>query len=380
MEALGQAKFFSTLDLTSGYWQVEVAEHDKQKTAFSTPMGLFEANRMPFGLQNAPSTFQRLMTCCFGDLNFTHLLIYLDDLIIFSKTFDEHLERLQLGFDKPQKHGLKLKPSKCQLMRKEVQYLGHLVSAEGVHTDPEKISRVKDWVRPTNRKEVLQFLGFVGYYRRYMSGYSALAAPLYRLTSGDPKRKKRGRNKSLTPDPPFLWTEDCETAFQTLKGRLTTAPVLGYPDYSLPFVLQTDASGEGLGAVLVQVQGGKERVIAFASRGLSPAETRYRAHKLEFLALKWAVTDKFYDHLYGRRFSVLTDNNPLKYVMSSAKLDATGQRWVSRLTGFEFDVQYRRGKCNANADALSRMSTQEVTEVLQHAPSRWDQVCLHRRQ
>ena len=368
LEALGQAKYFSTLDLTSGYWQVEVAEHDKHKTAFSTPMGLFEANRMPFGLQNAPSTFQRLMTCCFGDLNFTHLLIYLDDLIIFSKTFDEHLERLQLVFDRLQQHGLKLKPSKCQLMRKEVQYLGHLVSAEGIRTDPEKISRVKDWRRPTSRKEVLQFLGFTGYYRRYVNGYSALAAPLYRLTAGDPRKKKRGGRKSLIPDPPFLWTKECEESFQALIEKLTTAPVLGYPDYSQPFVLQTDASGEGLGAVLVQVQEGAERVIAYASRGLSPAETRYAAHKLEFLALKWAVTDKFYDHLYGRRFSVLTDNNPLKYVLSSAKLDATGQRWVSRLSAFDFDIQYRRGRSNANADALSRMSNQEVTEVLHTCP------------
>ena len=150
LEALGQAKFFSTLDLTSGYWQVEVSEHDKHKTAFSTPVGLFEANRMPFGLQNAPSTFQRLMACCFGDLNFTHLLIYLDDLIIFSKTFDKHLERLQLVFDRLKEHGLKLRPSKGQLMRQEVQYMGHVVSAEGVWTDPEKITAVKDLVRPTN--------------------------------------------------------------------------------------------------------------------------------------------------------------------------------------------------------------------------------------
>lgn len=196
LEALGQAKYFSTLDLTSGYWQVEVAQQDKHKTAFSTPMGLFGANRMPFGLQNAPSTFQRLMTCCFGDLNFTHLLIYLDDLIIFSKTFNEHLERLQLVFDRLREHGLKLKPSKCQLVRKEVQCLGHLVSAKGIRTDPEKISRVKDWARPTNRKEVLQFLGFAGYYRRYVNGYSVLAAPLYRLTAGDPRKKKRGGRKA----------------------------------------------------------------------------------------------------------------------------------------------------------------------------------------
>lgn len=370
LEALGQAKYFSTLDLTSGYWQVEVVEHDRHKTAFSTPMGLFEANRMPFGLQNAPSTFQRLMTCCFGDLNFTHLLIYLDDLIIFSKSFDEHLQRLQMVFDRLQEHGLKLKPSKCQLVRKEVQYLGHLVSAEGIRTDPEKISRVKDWPRPTNRKEVLQFLGFVGYYRRYVLGYSTLAAPLYRLTTGDPRRKKRGGKKSAAADPPFLWTSECELAFQTLKESLMTAPVLGYPDYSIPFVLQTDASGGGLGAVLAQVQDGAERVIAYASRSLSPAETRYPAHKLEFLALKWAVTDKFYDHLYGRKFSVQTDNNPLKYVMTSAKLDATGQRWVSRLSAFDFDIQYKRGQSNSNADALSRLSYQEVTQVLQSCPQR----------
>ncbi|KAL0161439.1 hypothetical protein M9458_045164 [Cirrhinus mrigala] len=360
LEALGQAKYFSTLDLTSGYWQVEVAEQDKHKTAFSTPMGLFEANRMPFGLQNAPSTFQRLMTSCFGDLNFTHLLIYLDDIIIFSKSFNEHLERLQLAFDRLREHGLKLKPSKCQLVRKEVQYLGHLVSAEGIRTDPEKISKVKDWERPTNR--------FVGYYRRYVKGYSNLAAPLYRLTSGDPRKKKRGTQKNPSPDQPFLWTADCEEAFQSLKEKLISAPVLGYPDYSLPFLLQTDASGMGLGAVLVQVQDGVERVIAYASRGLSPPETRYPAHKLEFLALKWAVTDKFHDHLYGRKFSVLTDNNPLKYVMTSAKLDATGQRWVSHLSIYDFDIQYRRGQDNSNADALSRMSNQEVAETLQSCP------------
>lgn len=344
LESLGQAKYFSTLDLTSGYWQVEVAEQDKHKTAFSTPMGLFEANRMPFGLQNAPSTFQRLLTCCFGDMNFTHLLIYLDDIIVFSKSFDQHLERLQLVFDRLRDHGLKLKPAKCQFVQKEVNYLGHLVSANGIRTDPEKIGKVKDWPTPTNRKEVLQFLGFAGYYRRYVKGYSSLAAPLYRLTSGDPRIKKRGAHKSQLTDLHFLWTLECEQAFLALKNKLIHAPVLGYPDYSLPFVLQTDASREGLGAVLAQTQDGMERVIAYASRGLSPPETRYPAHKLEFLALKWAVTDKFHDHLYGRKFSVLTDNNPLKYVMTTAKLDATGQRWVARLSTFDFNIQYRRGK------------------------------------
>lgn len=370
LEALGQAKYFSTLDLTSGYWQVEVAEHDKHKTAFTTPMGLYEANRMPFGLQNAPSTFQRLMTCCFGDLNYSHLLIYLDDLIIFSKNFEEHLQRLQLVFDRLREHGLKLKPSKCHLMRREVQYLGHLVSSGGIRTDPEKISKVKDWPQPTNRKEVLQFLGFAGYYRRFVESYAKLAAPLYRLTSGDPKRKIRGKKMPAAPDTPFLWTDECTKAFNALKEKLTSAPLLGYPDYTLPFVLQTDASGEGLGAVLAQIQDGSERVIAYASRGLSPPETRYPAHKLEFLALKWAVTGKFFDHLYGHKFSVLTDNNPLKYVMTTAKLDATGQRWVSQLSGFDFDIHYRQGRTNSNADALSRMSSQDVCKALQSCPQR----------
>lgn len=370
LEALGQSKYFSTLDLTSGYWQVEVAERDKHKTAFSTPMGLFEANRMPFGLQNAPSTFQRLMTCCFGDMNFVNLLIYLDDIIIFSATFEEHLERLQRVFDRLREHGLKLKPSKCHLMREEVQYLGHLVSAEGIRTDPEKIGKVKDWRRPADRREVLQFLGFAGYYRRFVGGYAKLAAPLYRLTSGDPRKKRRGTKAPSMPLPVFQWTEECESAFQALKEKLTTAPVLCFPDYNLPFILQTDASGEGLGAVLAQVQDGQERVVAYASKGLNPAETRYPAHKLEFLALKWAATEKFRDHLYGHKFSVLTDNNPLKYVMTSAKLDAHGQRWVSELSMFDFDIQYRQGKCNANADALSRMSSQDVTQVLQTCPQR----------
>ncbi len=303
-----------------------------------------------------------------GDLNFTHLLIYLDDIIIFSKSFNEHLARLQLVFDRLREHGLKLKPSKCQLVRKEVQYLGHLVSAEGIRTDPEKISKVKNWERPTNRMEVLRFWvsrvttgGMLRVTLTWLLRYT-------RLTSGDPRKKKRGTQKSPGPDQPFLWTAECEEAFQSLKKELISAPVLGYPDYSQPFLLQTDASGMGLGAVSVQVHDGVERVIAYASRGLSPPETRYPAHKLEFLALKWAVTDKFHDHLYGRKFSVLTDNNPLKYVMTSSKLDATGQRWVSQLSTFDFDIQYRRGQDNSNADALSRMSNQKVVETLQSCP------------
>uniref|UniRef100_H3AP44 Gypsy retrotransposon integrase-like protein 1 n=1 Tax=Latimeria chalumnae TaxID=7897 RepID=H3AP44_LATCH len=343
----GKAKYCSTLDLTSGYWQVEMAEQDKPNTSFTTPMDLFKCNQMPFGLQNAPATFQRLMTCCLGDLNFVVLFIYLDDVIVFSSTFEEHLEHLKMVFDRLHTHGLKLKPKKCHLLQEKVKYLGHVVSANGIAMDPEKIQRVRDWKTPTNCKEVSQFLGFAGYCRQFMKNYSKLAALLFCLMAGSPKRGK-GMRKKVAKPPPFFWTDECSQAFSTIKNKLTTAPVLGYADYSLPFILQTDASTEGLGAILAQVQSGVERVIAYASRSLSHTEKRYPAHKLMFLALKWAVAD----YLLERHFTMLTDNNPLVY------------RWIAKLAEFNFEVKYCPGKNNANADGLSRMPLEEVSDVL----------------
>ncbi len=361
LDSLSHAKYFSSLDLTSGYWQVEVAEDDKCKTAFATPMGLYECNRMPFGLQNAPATFQRLMMTCFSDLNLSSVLIYLDDIIVFSSTVEEHIQRLNMVFQRLREHGLKLKPSKCHILQEKVHYLGHVVSGEGISTDPEKIAKVKDWKTPSSSKEVQQFLGFAGYYRRFIKGYSHIAAPLYALTSGDPKKKKKGQKQKPKP-PPFQWTPACEDAFTTLKDKLTSSPVLGYADFSLPFTLETDASGQGLGAVLTQVQDGQQRVIAYASRGLRPSETRYPAHKLEYLAVKWAVTDKFRDYLLGRHFTIITDNNALLYVKSSAKLEAIGQRWQAALAEFDYTIKYRPGKHNDGADALSRMPHQNLDE------------------
>ncbi len=363
LDALGNATFFTTLDLTSGYWQVEVEECDKAKTAFTTPMGLYECNRMPFGLQNAPATFQRLMLSCLGDKNYSTILLYLDDIIVFSSTFEEHLERLDQVFSCLHQHGLKVKPSKCHLLQQEVKYLGHIVSAKGISADPEKISQVSGWQTPSNRKELQRFLGFTGYYRRFIKGYSDIVSPLYKLTSGEPRRKKRGSQikKRHNPPPPFIWTTQHQQAMDTLTFHLTSAPILAYADFTTPFILQTDASGVGLGAVLSQIQNGTERVIAYVSRGLNPAESRYPAHKLEFLAMKWAVTDKLRDYLLGNSFTVLTDNNPLLYVTSSAKLDATGQRWVAALSQFNFTIKYKPGKNNAAADALSRKPQSEMT-------------------
>ena len=236
-----------------------------------------------------------------------------------------------------------------------MRYLGHIVSGKGIATDPDKTTQVKDWPTPTNRKELRRFLGFTGYYRRFIKGYSQIVSPLYRLTSGDPRRRKRGsKRNSPSTTPPFVWTDDCQKAMDLLKKYMTSPPILAYADYDLPFILQTDASGVGLGAVLSQIQNGTERVIAYISRGLNPAESRYPAHKREFLAMKWAITDKLRDYLLGNKFTVLTDNNPLLYVTTSAKLDATGQRWVAALSQFDFTVKYKPGKNNAAADALSR--------------------------
>lgn len=300
LDAPSGAKWFSTLDLASGYNQVPVAERDKSKMAFCTPFGLFEFNRMPFGLCNAPGTFQRLMERIFGDQSFHSLLLYLDDVVVFSTSFHEHLTRLELVLERLQQQGLKLKFSKCHFFQPEVKYLGHVISAAGVATDPEKISVVKEWRTPTTVAQLRSFLGFASYYRRFVEGFAKYAAPLHKLVAKlQPGRKKAQPRASGALQSHWDWS--CEQAFQTLKGKLISAPVLGYADFSKPFVLEIDASNLELGAVLSQDQEGQRRPIAYASRGLRPTErnmSNYSAMKLELLALKWAVTEKFREYLF----------------------------------------------------------------------------------
>ena len=358
IDTLAGSKFFSKLDLRSGYWQVEIEEEDKEKTAFSVGnLGFYQSERMSFGLCNAPATFQRLMEKCMGELHLRECLIFIDDILIFSKTFEEHLARLQSVFGRLEQHNLKLKPSKCEFFKSAVSYLGHIVSEDGISTDPEKTAAIKNWQPPNNVKELRQFLGFSGYYRRFVKNYSSLAQPLNALLEGHcthkTKQKKKPKRKS-SQAAAWVWGEEQQKAFTTLKDKLTNPPILAYADYSLPFSVHTDACGQGLGAVLYQKQDGVEKVIAYASRGLRQGEKKYPAHKLEFLALKWAVTDKFHDYLMGTTFEVLTDSNPLTYVLSTAKLDATGHRWVAALANYEFTIKYRPGKQNAAADGLSR--------------------------
>ena len=311
---------------------------------------------MPFGLCNAPSTFQRLMERMFGDQRFQTLLLYLDDIIIFSSTVEQQLERLEMVLTRLKQEGLKAKLEKCCFFQQQVTYLGHVVSKDGVSTDPAKISAVSEWRRPTNVTELRSFLGFASYYRRFVEGFAKLAAPLHRLVAEvSGTRKKRGSREPLERS----WGEECEQNFHLLKEKLVTAPVLAYADFSRPFVLEIDASHLGLGAVLSQEDDGKRRPVAYASRGLRPTEKNmenYSSMKLELLGLKWALTDKFRDYLLGQKCIVYTDNNPLSY-LNSAKLGALEQRWASQLAAFDFEIRYRPGRVNGNADSLSRQYT-----------------------
>ena len=365
IDCLSGSNWFSVIDLKSGFYQIPMREADKEKTAFICPLGFYQFERMPQGVKGAPATFQRLMEKCMSGLNMMEVLVYMDDLIIFSQSLEEMEKRLARVLDRLQEFGLKVSPEKCQFGCKSVKYLGHVVSEEGVRTDPDKVSDLENWPRPETIRHVKSFLGFAGYYRRFIKDYARIARPLNALTSGCVYPQKRGRpppKRARDPDArkstdPIgdMWTDECEESFQTLKRLLISAPVLAFADISKPFVLHIDASRDGLGGVLYQEQDGKLRPVAYGSRGLSHSEKNYPAHKLEFLALKWAITDKFRDYLYAARGTkVMTDNNPLTYILSSAKLDATGHRWLAALSCFDFTIHYKPGKANIEADALSR--------------------------
>ena len=327
LDSLGGAQIFSTLDLKAGYWQVEMAEECKAYTAFTCgPLGFYECDTMPFGATNAPATFQRLMHDCLGELTMNWCIVYLDDIVIFSDTKEEHLKRLEAVFQKLCAADLKLKLSKCFFFREEIEYLGHVVSGKGISTNPKKVEAVAKWPTPKTVYDIRSFLGFVGYYRRFIKNFSRITKPIREVISGLENQSKRTAKKTY-----IEWTDAADTAFEHLKAMCVSTPILAYPDYQLPFTLHTDSSTDGLGAVLYQKQDGKLRVIAYASRSVSKAGSNNAAHKLEFLALKWAVCEKFHEYLYGSKsFEVFTDNNPLTYVLTSAKLDASGQRWVAK--------------------------------------------------
>ena len=363
LDVLGGAKLFSTIDLASAYNQVEVAPEDRPKTAFTTPFGLFEYNQMPFGLGGAPATFQRVMQTIFREQLLEILIVYLDEIIVFSQDISTHLQRLEMVFQKLQEHRLKIEAKKCQFFRPRVTYLGHVVSADGVATDPAKTEVVTNWPQLQTLKELRSFLGSASYYRRFVPHFAQLAKPLHELVSQLYEGGKHGRQRSRAIGAG--WNEKCQDAFNGLKAALTSPPVLAYPIYTKPFIVEVDASNDGLGAVLSQEQDVKIRPISYASRGLRGAEKNmenYSSRKLELLALKWAVTEEFCEYLISSTFTVLTDNNSLTYLQSKSKLKAVEQRWVSELASFTFNIRSRAGKHNTNADALSRLPREKTEE------------------
>ena len=339
LQALGGAKFFSVLDLTSGYYQVAVHPNDVEKTAFAVPFGLYEYTRLPFGLSNAPATFQRLMQRCLGEQCFDNVLIYLDDIIVYSPDFDTHLTHLDGVFTNLRNHGLKLKPVKCHLLKTEVQYLGRRVSSSGVAVDPQKIKVVREWPEPASVKDVRAFLGFTGFFRHFIQGYASIAGPLFRYLKGDQKQKRRN-TKPI--NGPINLAEAGKQAFHRLVDCVTTSPILSYADFSKLFRVETDASATGLGAILFQQDDDdNSHVIAYASRTLRPAERsdRYSAFKLELLAVKWAITEVFKDYLVCNKCVVVTDHHPLLFI-DKANLGCTEMKWMQQLSSFDYELCY----------------------------------------
>ena len=365
LKSLAGAAHYSTFDLNSGFWQVPMDEESKQYTAFTLgSMGLYECESMPFGLCNAPPTFQRLMQNCLGELNLTYCLIYLDDVIV-----EEHLQRMRVVFDRLQEHGLKLKPSKCDVFKSKINYLAHHVSQKGVLPSKKNLESIAQCPPLDTYTKVKSFVGLVGHYRCFIKGFAKIAAPLYDLTSGDNKDKK-SEHVDLPPE--------ALEAFDHLKGACLQAPILAFPDFDRPFLLETDASGKCLGAVLSQKQvDGWYHPITYASHVMNETEQRYNSNKQEFLTLKWVVMEQFHKYLspYGKNrneFVVRTDNSLLTYIFSSANLDAAGQHWVAHLTSYNFSLEYQKGKDNTVANFLSRMNEclpeEEVQEYLNKIP------------
>ena len=343
LDTLGitQPMLFSTLDLMSGYFQVGLHPKSRDKTTFVTHTGSYRFKRMPQGLAGSPATFSRLVEAVFRGLNWHCCLAYLDDIIIFSNNFDDHLKHLKLVLDRLAEANLKAKPQKCHFACKRVKYLGHLVSPQGISPDPQKLEAVQSHKQPQNLRELRHFLGLTGFYRKFVQGYSHIARPLHCLTQ---------------KDVPFIWTDACETSFQTLKNALLSSPILAFPDFDEEFKLYTDASSQAIGASICQVKQGVEKPIAYYGRALTKAERNYTITELEGLAVVNAV-DFFDLYLRHSHFIIFTDHAPLTSLFKNKNpKNSRLLRWILFMSGYDYEIKYRTGKQNQVADALSRRS------------------------
>ncbi|KAL0536214.1 hypothetical protein IC582_025155 [Cucumis melo] len=347
-DQLQGATVFSKIDLRSGYHQLRIKDGDVPKTAFRSRYGHYEFIVMSFGLTNAPAVFMDLMNRVFREFLDTFVIVFIDDILIYSKTEAEHEEHLHIVLQTLRDNKLYVKFSKCEFWLKQVSFLGHVVSKAGVSVDPAKIEAVTGWTRPSTVSEVRSFLGLTGYYRRFVENFSRIATPLTQLT-------RKGT--------PFVWSKACEDSFQNLKQKLVTAPVLTVPDGSGSFVIYSDASKKGLGCVLMQ-QG---KVVAYASRQLKSHEQNYPTHDLELAAVVFAL--KIWRHyLYGEKIQIFTDHKSLKYFFTQKELNMRQRRWLELVKDYDCEILYHPGKANVVADALSRKVSHSAALITRQAP------------
>lgn len=339
LDKLGRCMYFTTLDLASGFHQVEVDERDIPKTAFSVENGHYEFLRMPFGLKNAPSTFQRVMDNVLREHIGVICLVYMDDIIVFSTSLTEHIDNLAKIFKTLRKHNLKVQLDKSEFLQKEVAFLGHIVTPDGVKPNPDKIQIIKKWPLPSNEKELRGFLGILGYYRKFIRDFAKIAKPL---------------TNALRKGEQISHSKDFVDSFNKCKHILTSSNILQYPDFNRQFILTTDASNYAIGAVLSQGSIGSDKPIAFASRTLNKSEEKYSAIEKELLAVVWACK-YFRPYLYGRKFILYTDHKPLTYGLNLKDTNNRLVHWRLSLSEFDYEIRYRPGKQNIVADSLSRV-------------------------
>ncbi|GJZ66794.1 putative reverse transcriptase domain-containing protein [Tanacetum coccineum] len=333
-DQLQGSSIYSKIDLRSGYHQLRVREQDIPKTAFRTRYGHYEFQVMPFGLTNAPAVFMDLMNRVCKPYLDKFVIVFIDDILIYSKDEKEHEEHLKAILELLKKEKLYAKFSKCEFWIPKVQFLGHVIDSRGIHVDPAKIESIKDWASPKTPTEIRQFLGLAGYYRRFIEGFSKIAKPMTKLTQKGIK---------------FDWGEKEENAFQLIKQKLCSAPILALPEGSEDFVVYCDASHKGLGVVLMQ----REKVIAYASRQLKVHEKNYTTHDLELGSVVFAL--KIWRHyLYGTKCTVFTDHKSLQHILDQKELNMRQRRWLELLSDYDCDIRYHLGKANVVAYALSQ--------------------------
>jgi hypothetical protein len=336
LDGLGKCKYFSCLDLSQGYYQVKLETKDRPCTAFSTENGHWQMKRMPQGLKISPSSFSRMMSIAMSGLTQENCFIYLDDIIVFGRNLIHHNSNLIKIFERLRKVNLKIHPNKCHFLRKEVLYLGHLITDKGILPDSSKSDAIKNYPIPNNQDETRSFVALANYYRRFIENFAVIALPLNRL---------------LKKNVPFKWTSDCQESFEILKNKLISPKILQYPNFEQDFVLHTDASGFALGAVLANHDG---KPVAYASRALKAAEINYSVPEKEMLAIVWAVKH-FRPYLFGRHFMVKTDHRPLVYLFSVKDPSSRLTKFRITLSEYDFTIEYCPGKLNGAADALSRI-------------------------